>query len=805
MNGSYQPGKIEKKWQQFWESHQIFTVHEDGGKQKFYGLIEFPYPSGDGLHTGHLRSNTAMDIICRKKRMEGKQVLYPIGFDSFGLPTENHAIKKQRRPQELTKENIATFTRQLKEAGFSFDWSRVFSTADEDYYKWTQWIFIKMFEKNLAYKARENINWCTACKIGLANEEVVGGVCERCGGAVIKKEKEQWMLKITDYADRLIDDLSQVDFLERIKSQQINWIGRSQGAEIIFQIKNTKEILNVFTTRPDTLFGATYMAVAPEHHILANLKDQIMNWPEVENYIQSAKIKSDLERADLTKEKSGIRLEGLEAINPANQEHIPIFVADYILSSYGHGAIMAVPAHDQRDWEFAKKFDLEIRQVVKAEGDITKNAIENEGVAMNSKEFDGLTTIEFQIKIIDWLTKNNLGKKATNYKLRDWVFSRQRYWGEPIPMIDCPKCGWQSVSEADLPVVLPIIDDFMPTEDGQSPLAKVEDWVNTKCPKCAGPAKRETDVMPNWAGSNWYFIRYCDPKNNQKLVNTDKAQYWLPVDWYNGGSEHTTLHLLYSRFVYKFLYDIKAVPQELGSEPYKKRTAHGMILGDGGIKMSKSKGNVIAPDKYIEKYGADTVRLYEMFMGPFDQAIAWDDKGVVGIFRFLNRVWDLQNKVAVVEDNKEVMQVLHQTIRKVSEDIEAMHFNTAVSQLMILVKILEKQTNISKNILIKFILILSPFIPHIAEEIWELLGNRESLVYEDWPQYDKALATADIMTLAIQVNGKLRETIDLPAGNEDSQEIKNRVLSLPKIQKALDGKEIKKYIHIKDKVISIVA
>ena len=805
MNTEYQPQKIEQKWQKFWEENQTFAASEELEKEKFYGLIEFPYPSGDGLHTGHLRSNTAMDIICRKRRMEGKQVLYPIGFDSFGLPTENYAIKKNRPPQELTQENITTFTRQLKEAGFSFDWNRSFSTTDPEYYKWTQWIFIQMFKHDLAYKTAETINWCTSCKIGLANEEVVNGVCERCDGEVVKKEKEQWILRITKYADRLIDDLDQVDFLEQIKTQQINWIGRSQGAEVDFEIQGETEKLRVFTTRPDTLFGATFMVVAPEHKILEKYKDKITNWSEVEDYIKQAKNKTDIERLDASKDKTGIKLAGLEVINPVNQAKLPIFAADYVMMTYGTGAIMAVPAHDQRDWEFAKQFELPIIPVVSG-SDVTEKAFVEieQGKMINSGEFDGMSSKECSEKITEFLAEKSLGKFATNYKLRDWIFSRQRYWGEPIPMINCQKCGWQTVPEDQLPVELPDITDFQPTEDGQSPLAKVSDWVNTICPKCGGEAQRETDVMPNWAGSNWYFIRYADVKNDQALVDADKAKYWLPVDWYNGGMEHKTLHLLYSRFVYKFLYDIKAVPQELGSEPYKKRTAHGMILGEGGIKMSKSKGNVINPDIYFEKYGADTIRLYEMFMGPFDQSITWDDQGVVGIYRFLNRVWELKNKVTKADDGKEAVQLLNQTIKKVGDDIENTHFNTAVSQLMILVKVLEKQERISEKTWHDFVLILAPFTPHIAEEMWSVLGNKNTLTHEKWPEYDEKLIKSENKTLAIQINGKVRDTIDLAIDAEDSEEIKQQVLSLPKIIKALDGKEVKKYIHIKNKIISIV-
>ena len=821
----YQPANIEKKWQEYWDKKKTFAV-EEKGQQKFYGLVEFPYPSGDGLHTGHLRSYTAMDVICRYQRMQGKHVLYPMGFDAFGLPAENFAIKTNTAPQETTKKNIANYERQMKSIGLSFDWDRSFSTTDSDYYRWTQWIFVQMYKQGLAYKAKENINWCTSCKIGLANEEVVGGVCERCGGEVVKEEKEQWMLKITKYADRLIDDLETVDFLPQIKKQQIDWIGKSEGAEVKFQIKDSQEVLEVFTTRPDTLFGATFMVVAPEHETINKLENKISNLTEVKKYITAAKKKSDLERSDLNKDKTGIELKGIKAVNPVNQEEIPIFVADYVMMSYGTGAIMAVPAHDQRDYEFAIKYNIEIRDVVMpVSGEIKKDeefretisavvqrksdgkflfvkwkkfawlapviggvdkgetpeqaaerevleeagykakavsrlgcpteehfyaenkgvrryrvdypillelkdeqvqdidekekskhevvwlgadealqkmthdynktgllrhldrygAYSGEGRAINSGKFNDLLTAEFKQKVIKWLEKNKLGKAAVNYKLHDWIFSRQRYWGEPIPMVNCKKCSWVPVDEADLPIELPDIKDFQPTDDGKSPLAKVEDWVKTKCPSCGGEANRETDVMPNWAGSNWYFVRYCDPKNNKELVDKKKAEHWLPVDWYNGGMEHTTLHLLYSRFVFKFLYDIGVIPTKVGSEPYQKRTAQGMILGEGGIKMSKSRGNVINPDDYVAKYGADTVRMYEMFMGPFDQSIAWDDKGVAGVHRFFNKVWELQNKLTDKVDNSEVNNVLHKSIKKVGEDIINMRFNTAIAQLMILV------------------------------------------------------------------------------------------------------------------------
>ncbi|MFH1890472.1 MAG: leucine--tRNA ligase [Candidatus Kuenenbacteria bacterium] len=805
----YNHKKVEKKWQKYWSDNHVFEAKEDKSKEKFYGLIEFPYPSGEGLHTGHPRSYTALDIICRKRRMQGDNVLYPIGFDSFGLPAENYAIKEKINPKVVVKKNIKTFTKQLKSLGFSFDWSRSFSTTDEDYYKWTQWIFIKMFEKGLAYKTKENINWCTSCKIGLANEEVVGGACERCGGEVIKKEKEQWILKITKYADQLIKDLDKVDYLEKIKKQQIDWIGKSEGSLIKFKIQNSKfktikdhNYLEVFTTRPDTLFGATYMVVAPEHKLIDKMQDTINNKQEVKDYINKAKKKSDLDRTDLAKEKTGVELKGIKAINPVNNEKIPIWVADYVMMNYGTGAIMAVPAHDQRDFDFAKKYNLLIRKVV---SQVNKSdCFTGDGIVINSDQFNGLTTKEFKKKIIAWLEEKGLGKRAVNYKLRDWIFSRQRYWGEPIPMVYCEKCDWIPVPEKDLPVVLPDIDDFMPTEDGDSPLAKAEDWINIKCPKCGGPAKRETDVMPNWAGSNWYFLRYCDPKNDKVLADPEKLKYWIPVDWYNGGMEHTTLHLLYSRFVYKFLYDIGAVPKQCGPEPYKKRTSHGMVLGKGGIKMSKSKGNVINPDDYVQKYGADTVRIYEMFMGPFDQAIPWDDKGVVGIYRFLNKVWKLQKKCKKqLTRNKELERIFHQTIKKVTEDIEDMKFNTAISQMMILVNQMEKNNELGIMNYELLILILSPFAPHICEELWSILGNNKSITQEKWPAYDPELVKEEEIQLVIQVNGKVRDKTTVPADISE-ENAKQKALESEKVHKWLEGKKPKKIIYIKGKLVSIV-
>ncbi|TRZ83499.1 leucine--tRNA ligase [bacterium] len=861
----YEPDKIEKKWQKIWEKKRVFQAKKNQPKagqpraEKFYGLVEFPYPSGDGLHVGHLRSYTALDIICRKKRMQGYNVLYPIGFDSFGLPTENYAIKKKVSPKIITKKNIANFTRQLKSMGLSFDWDRSFSTSDPEYYKWTQWIFLKLFENNLAYKAKKEINWCTKCKIGLANEEVIGGVCERCGGEVIKKEKEQWILKITKYADRLIDDLKQVDYLDRIKEQQINWIGRSYGAVIKFQISppkvdqsltensNSQEFLEVFTTRPDTIFGSTFLVIAPEHEFVASLlkvksqKAKVKNIEKIKDYIKKAGRNSNKAGFDL--DKTGIEIKGIKAINPATKKEIPILVADYVSMDYGTGAIMAVPGHDQRDFEFAKKYHLPIIKVVKPpeilphsinssagiygkiEEDVEFEFYEGEGVNINSGFLNGLETKEAIEKTIKWLKENNLGRKEVNYHLRDWIFSRQRYWGEPIPLIFCERCGWQPVPEKDLPVKLPEIKDFIPTNEGDSPLANIESFIKTKCPKCGGEAKRETDVMPNWAGSNWYYLRYCDPQNNKELADSAKLKYWMcassrrsqngkgGVDWYNGGMEHTTLHLLYSRFIYKFLYDIGAVPKECGPEPYKKRTAHGMILGESGIKMSKSKGNVINPDDYVKEYGADTVRMYEMFIGPFDQAIPWEGKSVVGIYRFLNRVWDLQEKIKKeVEDEKRVLKELHKTIKKVSEDIEEMKFNTAVSQLMICLNVFEKEKNISQDVYEKFLIILSPFAPHITEELYQFFrmqnGNKKlkifkSIFEEKWPEYDEKLIKEDIFNLVIQVNGKVREMIEVPIGILE-KEAKEKALSSSRIIGWTKDKEIKKVIFVKDKLINFV-
>ncbi|MFA5413656.1 MAG: leucine--tRNA ligase [Patescibacteria group bacterium] len=966
--------KIEAKWQKKWEKEKIYEVKENPKKDKFYCLIEFPYPSGEGLHVGHPRSYTALDIVARKNRMQGKNVLYPIGWDAFGLPTENYAIKTGIQPAVATEKNIKNFTRQLKSLGFSFDWSREINTTDPEYYKWTQWMFLQFFKHGLAYKDKIAINWCTKCKIGLANEEVVNGVCERCGGTVVKKMKEQWMIKITKYAERLLSGLEKVDYSPRIKEGQINWIGKSEGAEVDFKIKAGKinlgekhsskkidkmfEVLDqindvlsrekikvwfngtfgvagyyghvfddprdvdcgvlikdfdkarkiienlgykkiedkenpkfkvsiynagdftleigtfdhdlgdkivelegykfrvpeprwfaecyritapkerrigkndalraeflesisdgykikVFTTRPDTLFGATYMVLAPEHEMVQKLKSQIINWGEVEKYINDAKKKSDLERTELQKEKTGVELAGIKAANPVNNETIPIWVADYVLAGYGTGAIMAVPAHDERDLAFAKKFGLSIREVVKfsgvpasageppPKGRTPEHAFAGEGTAVNSGFIDGLSTSEAKEKITKWLEEKHIGKKAVNYKLRDWVFSRQRYWGEPIPLVHCEKCGWMPVEEKDLPVELPKVKKYEPTDTGESPLAAIEKWVKTKCPKCGGAARRETDTMPNWAGSSWYFMRYADPKNKKEFASGKNLKYWMPVDWYNGGMEHTTLHLLYSRFWYKFLYDIGAVPKECGDEPYKKRTSHGLILGEGGEKMSKSRGNVVNPDDIVARFGADTLRVYEMFMGPFEQAIPWDEKGVVGVFRFLERVWKLQEKVSGKDGDKKIGKVLHQTIKKIGEDIETMKFNTAVSALMILTNEMAAQENLSITSYQLLITLLAPFAPHLAEELWEKLGNKKSIHLAEWPKHDPALIVEEEIDLIIQINGKMRDSIRVKADISE-EEAKKIATESEKVKKWIDGQKIKKLIFVKGRLVNIV-
>ena len=791
---------IESKWQKHWEDNETFKTENDTSKKKFYGLIELPYPSGQGLHVGHPRSYTAMDVISRKRRMQGYNVLFPIGFDAFGLPAENYAIKNHIHPEIITKQNIANFTRQLKSIGFSFDWSRVVNTTDPDYYKWTQWIFIQMYKHGLAYKTTMPINFCTGCKVGLANEEVVNGVCERCGSPVVQKEKSQWMLKITAYAQRLIDDLDDVDYLDRIKTQQKNWIGRSEGAEVKFKLTNSDEIITVYTTRPDTLFGATYMVVSPEHPIIEKLKDKITNVDEVEKYQNEAKLKSDFERSELNKNKTGVEIKGIKAINPVNGKEIPIWISDYVLITYGTGAIMAVPAHDERDYAFAKKFNLDIIQVIDG-GDITREAYSGDGLHINSGFLNGLNKKEAIDKIIAWLEENKIGEKKVNYKLRDWVFSRQRYWGEPIPMVYCEKCGWQPISESELPLRLPEIKDFEPGENGESPLAKQTDWINTTCPKCGGPAKRETDTMPQWAGSSWYFLRYTDPHNNNELASKEALKYWTPVDWYNGGMEHTTLHLLYSRFWHKFLYDIGVVPTK---EPYMKRTSHGMILGTNNEKMSKSKGNVINPDDVIKEFGADTLRVYEMFMGPFDQVAAWSIDSIRGCAKFLDRVYNLTsiyNDDGSKEYSKQYEKIIHQSIKKVSKDIEDMKFNTCISTLMELCNEYYKGKTINKNDFTVFLKLLNPFAPHITEELNQKIDNTEELAYSEWPDFDEEKTIEDSITLAIQVNGKLRGTIKI-VRDENQDTIKEKVHKA--ISDKLDGKQIIKEIYVPNKIYNIV-
>ena len=793
--------KIEKKWQQEWAKQDLYSAKDSAKEEKFYVLVEFPYPSGDGLHVGHCRSYTALDTVARKSRMEGKNVLFPIGFDAFGLPTENYAIKNKIHPREATDKNIAKFTEQLKSIGFSFDWNRVVDTTDPGYYKWTQWIFLQLFEQGLAYQAEIPINWCLSCRIGLANEEVVGGKCERCGGEIERRVKKQWMLKITEYAERLLSDLDTVDYLPRIKTQQQNWIGKSTGAEVDFAITGSKEKMKVFTTRPDTLFGCTYNVLSPEHELIQSLKKQIENWDEVQKYITEAAKKSDLERTELAKDKTGVELKGVKAINPVNDEEIPIFVADYVLASYGTGAIMAVPAHDERDHEFAEKFGVEIREVVKAPKGSEEKCYIGDGVAVNSGEFDGLKTAEFKKKITEFLEKKKAGVSAINYKLRDWVFSRQRYWGEPIPIIHCDKCGAVAVPEKDLPLELPDVENYEPTDTGESPLAAITDWVNTTCPKCGDPAKRETDTMPNWAGSSWYFLRYIDPKNAKAFADAKKLKYWTPVDLYNGGMEHTVLHLLYSRFWHKFLYDQKLVPTP---EPYAKRISHGMILGPDNEKMSKSRGNVVNPDEIIEKFGADTLRLYEMFIGPFDQEAVWSEGGVEGARRFLDRVERLSEKSGAKAKKSEALEkLLHKTIKKVTEDLENFHFNTAISSLMIFINDAQQLPKIPQAAFEKLLTILAPFAPHLAEELWNGLGNKKSIHLESWPSFDAALAKDDQIELVIQVNGKLRGTIEVAADIEEKEAIE-LAKKAEKVQKWLEGKEVKKEIFVPGKLVNLV-
>ncbi len=790
--------EIESKWQKYWEDNNLF-LFKDNKKEKKYILDMFPYPSGDGLHVGHAESYTATDIMSRYYRHQGFNVLHPMGWDAFGLPTENFAIKTGIHPKKITKKNTDNFKKQIKSLGYSYNWNNEVNTTDPDYYKWTQWIFIQLFKKGLAYESIVPINYCPSCQTGLANEEVISGKCERCGTEVEKKDMKQWMLKITDYADRLLDGIDKLDWPEKIKTLQKNWIGKSNGAEIVFKLKDLEEEFRVFTTRPDTLYGATYMAIAPEHEIIEKYRGKINNFDEVKEYIDKVKNKSELERTDLSKEKTGVLIDGIKGINPVNNKELDIFVADYVLSSYGYGAVMAVPAHDQRDWEFSQKFNLERIQVVKTDGNIEEQAIEENGIAMNSDKFDGLETEEVKKKIVKYLEKKSLAKEKINFKLRDWVFSRQRYWGEPIPIIHCDKCNLVPVPEKELPVELPDIKEYKPSGTGESPLANIKDWVNVKCPKCGGDAKRETNTMPQWAGSSWYWLRYIDSKNVKEIASKKLLKKYLPVDLYIGGAEHAVLHLLYARFWNIFLYDIKVVPKE---EPFTKLFNQGMILGEGGIKMSKSKGNVVNPDDIVKEYGADTLRLYEMFMGPLEDEKPWSTDNIKGVNNFLKKVYQLQYSVKDNVESEENNKLIHKTIKKVTEDIENFRFNTAISSLMIFINEIDRQ-NLNKEVFSKLIILLSPFAPHIAEELWFNLGNKESLVYEKWLEYDKDLAKDDIIKIPIQINGKVRDFIELKLDTEESEELKNSVLELPKIKKYLD-KDIKKFIYVKNKIISIV-
>ena len=796
---------IEKKWQTRWKQDKTFECVTGGDKPKFYGLVEFPYPSGNGLHVGHARPYTAMDVIARKKRMDGFNVLFPIGFDAFGLPTENYAIKNHIHPSKVTRDNIANFTRQLEMLGYSFDWDRVVDTTDPTYYKWTQWIFLQLYKHGLAYKTTMPVNWCTSCKCVLANEEVVEGVCERCGAPVIRKEKSQWMLKITAYAQRLIDDLDGLDFIERVKIQQKNWIGRSTGAEVTFKSTAGDDVV-VFTTRPDTLFGATYMVLSPEHPLLRTWLDagKLKNADEVRAYQKTAASKSDLERTELNKEKTGVKLDGVAAINPVNGTQIPVFISDYVLATYGTGAIMAVPAHDDRDWEFAKKFGCEIIEVVSGGEDVQKAAFtakDDTGIMVNSDFLNGLTVKQAIPAMTEWLAKRGVGEAKVNYKLRDWVFSRQRYWGEPIPMVWCDKCGWQPLPEDQLPLLLPEVESYEPTDDGESPLSKMTDWVSTTCPCCGGAARRETDTMPQWAGSSWYFLRYMDPHNDTALASKEALSYFSPVDWYNGGMEHTTLHLLYSRFWHKFLYDIGVVPT---AEPYAKRTSHGMILGEGGEKMSKSRGNVVNPNDIIDQYGADTMRTYIMFIGDFEKAAAWSDNAVRGCKRFLDRVWKLATEQEHAGEGYSAVNesAIHKAIKKVSEDIEAMKFNTAIAALMALVNDFYAN-GASRGDMRALLLMLSPFAPHMCEELWEMAGYGGQVGLQAWPTYDESKTLSATAQMAVQVGGKVKTNIIVPADASDDEIVKT-ALADPKIAKLAEGMTLVKSIVVRGKLVSLI-
>lgn len=799
---AYNPAEIEKKWQQKWNSEGTFEVSNDKSKPKFYPLVEFPYPSGQGLHVGHPRPYTALDVVARKRRLEGYNVLYAMGWDAFGLPTENYAIKNKIHPRIVTERNVEHFKSQLQSLGYSFDWSREINTTDPEYYKWTQWIFLKLYEKGLAYKTEMPINWCTDCKVGLANEEVVNGGCERCGGEVVRKVKSQWMLKITEYASRLLDDLDTVDYIDRVKIQQQNWIGRSEGAEVNFKIQGMEEVLKVFTTRPDTLFGATYMVISPEHPMIDKINKQIENMNEIDEYRSFAAKKSDFERTELSKEKTGVEIKGIKAINPVTECAIPIWISDYVLMSYGTGAIMAVPGHDTRDWEFAKKFNLSIVEVV-AGGDIKKEAytdIEN-GIMVNSGILNGMDVTTAKTKIMDWLEEKGIGERKINYKLRDWVFSRQRYWGEPIPLVECQECGWVPLPEDELPLLLPEVESYEPTETGESPLANMDEWVNTTCPKCGGPAKRETDTMPQWAGSSWYFLRYVDPHNKSEFASKENLEYWLPVDWYNGGMEHTTLHLLYSRFWHKFLYDCGLVST---AEPYMKRTSHGMILGENNEKMSKSRGNVVNPDDMIDEFGADSLRMYEMFIGDFEKSVPWAYNGIKGCRRFLDRVWKLQDNVVAGDTYTKAHEInMHKTIKKVSQDYEAMKFNTAIASMMSLVNAFHDNGPINNAEMKTFLILLNPVCPHITEEIWSNLNYKGAITQQKWPTWDEDKTIEDEIEIAVQINGKVRERIVVSSGL-DKQQTSDVTLNYEKVKTLIEGKQVLKVISVPDKLVNIV-
>ena len=803
MSELYNHKVVEKKWQKVWDDNKAFAATDDYSKPKYYALVEFPYPSGQGLHVGHPRPYTALDIVARKRRMQGYNVLYPMGWDAFGLPTENYAIKNKIHPKIVTENNVKRFKEQLHSLGYSFDWDREINTTDPSYYKWTQWIFLKLFKAGLAYKKEMPINWCTSCKVGLANEEVVNGVCERCGAPVVRKVKSEWMLKITDYAEKLIEGLDHVDYIERVKVSQKNWIGKSQGAEVDFSIKGKEDKLRVYTTRCDTLFGVTYMVVSPEHPIIDKYKDELKNWDTIAAYRDEASKKSDFERAELAKEKTGVQIEGLTAINPVNGKEIPIWISDYVLMSYGTGAIMAVPAHDERDWEFAKKFNLPLIQVVAKNGeevDINAAAFTDvaTGVLINSDFLNGLEVKDAKAKMIAFLEEKKIGTAKTNYKLRDWVFSRQRYWGEPIPIVHCDKCGYVPIDESELPLMLPEVESYMPTDNGESPLAAMTDWVNTTCPCCGGPAKRETDTMPQWAGSSWYFLRYTDPHNDEALASKEALKYWMPVDWYNGGMEHTTLHLLYSRFWHKFLYDQGVVPCP---EPYQKRTSHGMILGENGEKMSKSRGNVVNPDDIVREYGADTLRTYEMFIGAFDLSASWSEDGVKGCRRFLERIWKLQDIMTNEEGYSSDFETkMHQTIKKVSSDYENLKYNTAIAAMMALLNDFTKKGSITKGEYKTLLILLNPVAPHITEELWQIIGGSGYVYEQTWPEYEEAKTVENTVEIAVQINGKTKGTLAI--GRDDAKE---DVIAKAKesIADKLTGNIVKE-IYVPGRIVNIV-